>query len=136
MNKDAIILLIEDDFDNQFVVKYFLEQSNYTVIVANNGKEGLEKLEEQNPDIILLDIMMPVMDGYQTIKRIRKDPKIKDIPVISLTANAQVTEKEKCLKSGFDQYIEKPIDLIFLLSSIKKMLKEGRPKDALCSSKN
>ena len=122
MHDTPLVLVIEDDFDNQYVVKYFLEQSGFKVVTANNGKIGIDMCEVEMPDIILLDIMMPVMDGYQTVSYIRQNDRLKNIPVLCLTANAQSTEREKCLSYGCDEYIEKPLDLISLLDTINKFL--------------
>jgi CheY-like chemotaxis protein len=115
------ILIIEDDEDSRFLLKYYLKDLNFDVIEASNGQEGIDIAFTKEPDIILLDIMMPVMDGYTASKEIRK--KLKDIPIIALTANSVENEKDKSINAGCTDFIEKPIDLNQLAEVINKYTK-------------
>jgi len=102
------ILVIEDNQDNLDLVEAFLED-DYTLSFAMDGKTGLDKAIETKPDLILLDISLPEMDGMEVIKEIRKDKSMDNIPVIALTAHAMLGDKESFLKHGFDEYVSKPI---------------------------
>jgi CheY-like chemotaxis protein len=115
------ILIIEDDEDSRFLLKYFLKDLNFEVIEASNGQEGIETAFNENPDIILVDIMMPVMDGYSATKEIRK--KLQNVPIIALTANSIEKEKDKSITAGCSDFIEKPIDLNQLTDIINKYTK-------------
>ncbi|SHG39432.1 His Kinase A (phospho-acceptor) domain-containing protein [Thermosyntropha lipolytica DSM 11003] len=102
------ILLVEDIGVNRKLIGYMLKNLGYEVIDVENGQRCLEVLKEKRPDVILLDMQMPVLDGYQTVKIIRETEGIKDIPVIALTAYAMEGDGEKCLKAGCDYYLSKP----------------------------
>lgn len=105
------VLLVDDDERGLFALKSYLEAHEISVITALNGKEALDILEEQLPNVILMDIMMPEMDGYEAIGIIRKNNKTKTIPIIAVTAKAMKGDEEKCLAAGADDYISKPVDL-------------------------
>ena len=83
---------------------------------ALNGKKGLEKLRESLPDLVLMDIMMPEMDGYEAIQVIRKDARLKNLPVIALTAKALKEDRERCIRAGADDYLSKPVDYEVLVN--------------------
>jgi CheY-like chemotaxis protein len=102
------VLVVEDNHDNMDLVEAFLED-DYELIKAFDGKEGLESAIANKPDMILLDISLPEMDGTEVIQKIRADDSIKDTPVIALTAHAMLGDKEKFLEYGFDDYMSKPI---------------------------
>jgi len=106
----AHILLAEDNLINQQVATEFLEQAKLIVDIANNGQEALDKLTENTYDCVLMDIQMPVMDGYTATREIRKLDKYKDLPVLAMTANAMVEDKEQALAAGMNDHIAKPID--------------------------
>ncbi|SHJ97655.1 response regulator [Paramaledivibacter caminithermalis] len=105
------VLIIDDDMRNVFALSSMLEEQNISVIVGKNGKEGIAKLNE-NPDtdIILMDIMMPEMDGYTAMKEIRKNPQYQDIPIIALTAKAMKDDRIKCIEAGANDYLTKPVE--------------------------
>lgn len=114
------ILVVDDDIRNIFALTSALEQKGATVIVGRNGQEALDQLE-QNPetDLVVMDIMMPVMDGYEAIGRIRQQANFSMLPIIAVTARAMKDDQKKCLKAGFNDYLSKPVDLDKLFSLIR-----------------
>lgn len=117
--KGRSILIVDDDSRNIFVLASALEDFGAEVYEAENGKVALEKLEVQNIDLVLIDIMMPVMDGYDTIRAIRNNEKLKDLPIIALTAKSLKEDKAKCIEAGADDYISKPIDYDIFITLVK-----------------
>ncbi len=113
-NKLAI-LLVEDNDLNQRLMKISLTRYHYHVTVAVNGLEGVEMFKNQKFDLILMDIMMPIMDGFEATKEIRKiesqDPGLGHTPIIAFTANTINNDREKCVRGGMDDIIEKPFDI-------------------------
>ncbi|GAB3956290.1 response regulator [Spirosoma harenae] len=122
---DKTVLVVDDDVRNIFSLSKALEQYNMTVIAALDGKEALKKLEE-NPtiDVVLLDMMMPQMDGYETASKIREQYQWKNLPVIAVTAKAMTGDREKCIKAGASDYITKPVDIDQLVSLLRVWLYE------------
>jgi len=117
------VLLVDDDMRNVFALTTVLEEVGIKVLFAENGKEALMTLEETSEiELILMDIMMPEMDGYEAIKRIRAINKYEQLPIIALTAKAMKDDREKCLKAGASDYISKPVNLEQLLSLLKVWL--------------
>ncbi|MEI6677837.1 MAG: response regulator [Mariniphaga sp.] len=114
-NNKLSILLVEDNELNQRLMKISLKRYNYSVEIAENGLIGVEKFKEQKFDLILMDIMMPVMDGYESTSEMRKieasDSSIKYTPIVAFTANAINNDREKCIKGGMDDILEKPFDI-------------------------
>jgi len=108
-NKPIRVLLIEDNEQNRYLFSFILEKNGYRVIVAPDGLEGINKAKEEKPDLILVDIMLPVMDGYEVTRRLRDLSEFKDVPIIALTAYAMTGDREKALQAGCDGYIPKPI---------------------------
>ena len=106
---DKKILVIDDDEQNRYLAKFILEKNGYRVIIARDGLEGVNKAKEEKPDLILVDIMLPVMDGYEVTKRLKNLPEFKNVPIIALTAYTMKGDEEKALKAGCDGYIPKPI---------------------------
>lgn len=117
------VLLAEDDRRNIFALSSVLEMFEMKIILAGNGKEAVRLLEE-NPgvDIILMDIMMPEMDGFEAIKIIRKDQRFKSLPIIALTAKAMQGDREKCIEAGANDYQSKPVDVDKLVPQMKEWL--------------
>ncbi len=116
------IAVIEDNPDNRLLVRVILE-SHYQVTDYDNGFAGLEGLKAQRPDLLLLDLSLPEMDGGEVLKRIRSDAGLRDLPVIALTAHAMSGDREKYLAEGFDDYVAKPIvDETLLLEAIRRLL--------------
>ncbi|MBF0287027.1 MAG: response regulator [SAR324 cluster bacterium] len=117
------ILVVDDDVRNIFSLASFLQKKAGKVLLAHDGSKALDQLEEE-PDVslVLLDIMMPRMDGYETLRRIRDDSRFKDLPVIALTAKTMQGDREKCIKAGADDYLAKPIELDILTNKIQEWL--------------
>jgi CheY-like chemotaxis protein len=111
------ILIVEDDARNVFAVTSVLESRGAKVEIARNGREALEHLRQHpSVDLVLMDIMMPVMDGLEATREIRKQPQFAKLPIIALTAKAMIDDREKSLEAGANDYIAKPIDVDKLLS--------------------
>jgi CheY-like chemotaxis protein/signal transduction histidine kinase/HAMP domain-containing protein len=118
--RDRKVLLVDDDVRNIYSLYSFLEKEGMKISVANDGKEAIEKLEqEQHVDIILMDIMMPEMDGIEAIKRIKKMPAFKNVPVIAITAKAMMEDRENCIRAGASDYVSKPINIEKLISLMR-----------------
>ena len=117
------VLLVEDNVANQKVAGSYLKHWGFDYDIANNGKEALEKIKLNNYDIFLIDLFMPVMDGFETIKRIRKIKKYADFPIIALTASAEISLMEKAIQSGADQCLSKPFNAQHLKETISDLLK-------------
>lgn len=114
------LLLVDDDVRNLFALTSALEAAGFAVTVARNGLEALERLEARpETDIVLMDIMMPKMDGFEAIKHIRENPRFVNLPIIALTAKAMKGEHERCVKAGANDYLSKPINLGRLFSVLK-----------------
>lgn len=117
------ILLVDDDTRNVFALSKILKERGMEIIIAENGKSALELLETHSDiDLVLMDIMMPEMDGYEDMRQIRSQIKFKDLPVIALTAKAMKEDKQKCIDAGANDYITKPIDVERLLSLMRVWL--------------
>lgn len=117
------LLIVDDDLRNLFALTSALEGKGFDISVARDGIEALEKLEMgPKPDLVLMDIMMPRMDGFEAMKRIRMNPKLRDLPIVALTAKAMAGEHERCVQAGASDYLPKPIDLSNLLSVLKVWL--------------
>jgi len=117
------VLIADDDVRNIFSLSKALEQLKMKVISATDGREALRLLEE-NPfvDIVLMDMMMPEMDGYESTSQIRKDPRFKKLPILAVTAKAMMGDREKCIKAGASDYISKPVDIDQLVSLLRVWL--------------
>ncbi|OUD14386.1 response regulator [Thioflexithrix psekupsensis] len=117
------ILLVDDDIRNTYALATFLEGKNMEVLVANNGQEGLDTLAEESPiDLVLMDIMMPEMDGYEAMQKIREQPALRKLPIIALTAKAMKGDKARCIEAGANDYLTKPVDTDRLLSLMRVWL--------------
>lgn len=104
------VLIIEDNEQNMYMLSFLLEKNNYEVLQAFNGSEGIKAAIEKSPDVILLDIQLPEMDGYQIALELRKRNDLNNIPIVAVTSHAMVGDREKAIASGATGYIEKPID--------------------------
>lgn len=115
------ILAVDDEKHIVRLVQVNLERAGYQVVTANDGKEALEKVREENPDLMVLDVMMPYMDGFEVLQNLRRNPSTRDIPVIMLTAKAQDADVFKGWQSGVDCYLTKPFNPMELLSFVKRI---------------
>ena len=119
--KGNTILLIDDDNRNIFALSAMLRAKGYHTVSALSAKEGLVMAKKQNaPGAILLDMMMPEMDGYEALRILKSDAALEQIPVFAVTAQAMVGDRERCLEAGADEYISKPVDVDALLALLKK----------------
>ena len=104
-----IILYVEDNFENKLFVRRVIESMGHEMMEAENGFDSLTLAAEQKPDMILMDVNIPGMDGLETTTKFKADPELSDIPIIALTANAMKGDKERCLAAGCDGYMQKPV---------------------------
>ncbi|MBU4449580.1 MAG: response regulator [Proteobacteria bacterium] len=116
------ILIVEDIPMNRRLIRDILTYQGYEVIEAENGKEAVRIAREQKPDLIIMDLQMPVMSGYDAIKILKSDPVTKDIKIIAVTSFAMSGDREKVLAAGFDNYISKPINTRELPEMVKRLL--------------
>ena len=122
--KGKKILVVEDNEDTREILFHRLQSmGNFEVLLASNGKEALEMATQSRPDLIIMDLKMPVMDGWEATKTLRKTNWGKDLPVIALTAQAMERDEEKAIEAGCNDYIPKPImDYTILIEKIEKLL--------------
>ena len=121
----ATILLVEDNELNRDMLSRRLERLGYDITLANDGKEGVDVARKTAPDLILMDINMPVMDGWEAVKVLKSDPDTQDLPVIALTAHAMSSDRDKAEKSGFNDYATKPVDFPALVKMIETWLNKA-----------
>jgi two-component system, cell cycle response regulator DivK len=120
--KKGTILYVEDNPDNRSLIRRVLESEDYSVVEAINAKQALEKLEDGNIDLVLMDINMPDMDGYTLTAKIRAVQRFSKIPIVAVTANVMRGDREKSLEAGCDGYIQKPIDIDTLSQQIERYI--------------
>ncbi len=117
------VLVVDDDVRNIFALSSVLERRGMKVLTASTGSEAIELLERTDDlSIVLMDIMMPEMDGYQTMRRIRENPALRRLPIVALTAKAMKGDREKCLEAGASDYLAKPVNTEQLLSALRMWL--------------
>ena len=116
------VLVVEDQEDNRRILSVYLEYVGYRVVSAVNGAEGVATAREQRPNVIVMDISMPVLDGYQALRLLREDPELSEIPVIALTAHALSTDREAVLAAGFDSYLAKPIEPRLVAAEVRRII--------------
>jgi CheY-like chemotaxis protein len=119
------ILYVEDNDDNVYMLKNRLSRAGFTVIIATNGEQGIAMATSEQPDLILMDITLPGIDGKEATRRIKADPATKRIPIIALTANAMSGDKEEVLAAGCDDFDTKPVDMPRLLGKIRTLAPAG-----------
>jgi CheY-like chemotaxis protein len=118
----ARILVVEDTAVNLEIAQALLEQAGFQVLTAVNGVEALDVLRREPVDLVLMDVQMPLMDGYEATRQIRKDSQYRDLPILAMTANAMVGDRELCIDAGMNDHLAKPIDLQSLLAKINHWL--------------
>jgi two-component system cell cycle response regulator DivK len=116
------LLLVEDNEMNRDMLSRRLERRGYSVVIAVDGEQGIALAREQKPDLILMDMSLPVLDGWESTRRLKQEPETKSIPVLALTAHAMAGERDKALAAGCDDYDTKPVDFTRLLSKIESLL--------------
>jgi CheY-like chemotaxis protein len=125
----ARFLIIEDNAANMQLMVYLLNAFGHTTLEATDGEAGLAVIQNESMDIILCDLQIPRLDGYEVARRIKTDPELKDIPLIAVTAYAMVGDRDKVLSAGFDGYISKPINPELFVGEIEVFLSpKARPK--------
>jgi CheY-like chemotaxis protein len=129
--KTPIVLVVDDDQPSLELLQAYLEDMDCQTVPVHDGLEALEIIGKQPPDLILLDIMMPKMSGFEVCKRIKNDPKTSDIPVIMVTALNEFGDIERGIDSGTDDFISKPINKLELVTRVKTMLKLKHLSDKL-----
>jgi two-component system, cell cycle response regulator DivK len=116
------ILYVEDNDDNVYMLKMRLElEGDFEVLVAENGEKGCEMAASERPDIILMDLEMPVMDGWEATRRLKSNPATRGIPIIALSAHALASEREKALAAGADEFDTKPIEFDRLVATVQRI---------------
>ncbi len=121
----ARILYVEDNDDNVYMLKGRLERRGFEVLVAGDGQAGVEAAREHRPDLILLDLGLPVLDGWEAARLLKEDERTRAIPVIALSAHAMAGDRAQALAAGCDDYGTKPVDLWQLLDRIAALLRRG-----------
>ena len=118
------ILIVEDNEVNRVLMKDLLAYHGYEIIEAANGAEGIEEAKEYRPDLILMDMQMPIMDGIQAITHLKADPETRDLKIIGITSFAMKGDRERILQAGCDEYVAKPINTRELPKLVKRLLGE------------
>ncbi|MGA3311296.1 MAG: response regulator [Xanthobacteraceae bacterium] len=119
------VLYVEDNDDNIYVVKKRMTRAGFTVLVATDGAQGVTMATAEKPDIILMDMSLPVLDGWEATRRIKAAPETRHIPIIALTAHAMTGDREKALAAGCNDFDTKPVELSRLLGKIRALVPEG-----------
>ncbi|MCB2200687.1 response regulator [bacterium] len=122
------ILLIEDNEQNMYLATFLLERNGFTVLQSNDGRLGIDRALESNPDLILLDIQLPSMDGYTVARKIREIASLSDTPIVAVTSYAMPGDREKTIEAGCNGYIEKPINPDTFVQEVERFFEE-RSKD-------
>ena len=120
------ILYVEDNEDNVFMLKNRLTRAGHTVVIANDGAQGVAMALSERPDVILMDLSLPVLDGWEAARRIKAAPETSAIPIIALTAHVMPGDEEKARAAGCDDFDTKPVELQRLLGKMRALLPEGK----------
>ncbi|MCQ3937669.1 MAG: response regulator [Chloroflexi bacterium] len=116
------VLIVEDNMDTYELVKFILEKSGYDTFLAMNGRDGVNAASKQKPDLIIMDLQMPEMDGWTATRLIKGNIHTADIPLIALTAHALPGDRQRAMDSGCDEYITKPMDLLELVETVDRWM--------------
>ena len=116
------ILYVEDNDDNVYMLRKRLTRAGFTVVIATDGVQGVAMAGSERPDLIIMDLTLPDMDGWEATRRIKADPATTHIPIVALTANAMTGDREKCIAAGASDYITKPVDVDQLISLLRVWL--------------
>ncbi len=120
----AKILLVEDNEMNRDMLSRRLERKGYQVLIAVDGEKGVAMAKSEHPDLILMDMSLPVIDGWEATRQLKADPEVRSVPIIALTAHAMAGDRDKSLEAGCDDYDTKPIELKRLLEKMQVLLKK------------
>jgi two-component system, cell cycle response regulator DivK len=126
--QNTTVLLVEDNEDNLLIYSTILRHSGYEVLEARDGPAGIESAQRDRPALILMDVSIPLIDGWEATRRLKADPATKDIPIIALTAHALATDQQKAVEAGCDGYIAKPAEPRVVLAAVRQRL--GEPATA------
>ncbi len=121
-----MVLVVDDNDDTRRVVRWMLEQKGYAVIEAADGQQAVAAALSARPDLILMDLLMPVVDGFEAVMQVREHPELRGVPVIAMTARDVAASRDRAEEVGFNQYLSKPLDFLRLSVVIEKLL-SGRP---------
>ena len=119
------ILYVEDNDDNIFMLRNRLTRAGFAVVIATDGAQGLQLASSERPDLILMDLSLPVLDGWEATRQLKSSPETQSIPVIALTAHALRGDREQALEAGCDDYDIKPVDFPRLLTKMEALLQRG-----------
>jgi CheY-like chemotaxis protein len=119
------ILIVDDKATSRELLRIVLEKQGYAVLEADDGEKALQKARIDNPDLILLDLQMPIRNGYEVLRELRQDPRYAALPIIAITASAMQGDREKALAAGFTGYLTKPVSLSHLRNEIQRLLEPG-----------
>jgi CheY-like chemotaxis protein len=119
------ILYVEDNEDNVYMLRHRLERKGIEVLIAGDGAQGIAAAERERPDLILMDLSLPVIDGWEAARRLKSSPDTRAIPIIALSAHAMTGDRERALAAGCDDYDTKPVDLRGLMAKIEALLPQG-----------
>ena len=130
-NKGKTVLLVEDNEDNRIVYSTILRHFGYEVIEALNGEEGIAKARADQPDLILMDISIPIIDGWEATQVLKHDPATRNIPIIALTAHALASDREKAMEVGCDGYLAKPCEPRAVVAEVQRFLGKDSAQNAV-----
>jgi CheY-like chemotaxis protein len=125
---EKTVLLVEDNEDNLVVYRTILEHVGYKVIEARDGEEGVTQARQQRPDLILMDISIPKIDGWEATQRLKSDEQTRAIPIIALTAHALEEDRQKAVQAGCDGYLAKPVEPRRVVQEVERFVGPARPK--------
>ena len=131
MGKKTIILIVDDEDRNRRLMEALLLPMGYEVLQAVNGKDAIEKAKEMSPDVILMDVMMPVMDGFEAVKVLKQDEETQIIPVVMVTALREVNDRIRAMEAGADDFLSKPVDKTELRTRVQTLVKVKAYNDHL-----
>ena len=124
------ILVVEDNLDNYELVRTILELAGYDTFLAVNGRDGVNAARKQKPDLILMDMALPELDGWDATKRIREDPETANIPMVALTVHTLPVDRKRALDAGVNAYLSKPFDAAQLIQLVESTLEKSKQKKA------
>lgn len=125
-NDKTTILIVDDEIVSRYTIEALLESDDYTLLFAENGSQAIEKAETMTPDLMLLDVMMPGMNGFAVCRKIRANPRLKELPIVMVTAWDDPTGKQRCIEVGANEVICKPFDRADLHSKVQNLLQQTK----------